>query len=487
MRVQGASFDREDFPVTDIRTSIAVNRFGLGARPDEPMPTDPRRWLISQLDRFDPAPPPIAALADRATIVTTFNDYRNARRAEKRRGTALPAPRQKSATGTTSIADRERELRAFYVDAIGARTDVALTTPAPFIERLVHFWANHFAVSADKKLTMVLAGSFEFEAIRPHVLGRFGDMLSAVERHPAMLFYLDQAQSIGPNSPRGSRITAHGKRKAGLNENLGREAIELHTLGVRSGYSQADVTELSRALTGWGFAGLYPGRAKGEREPAPGKFVFDERVHEPGVRTIMGKRYAQQGEAQAQAVLDDLAVHPATAKHIATKLARHFAADSPPPTLVARLEAAFLESGGDLPAVYRALTDAPEAWTPAPAKFKSPWEWGVSTMRAMGRREAPGRAVRGLMSELGQPVWQPGSPAGYDDVASAWAAPDAVLRRVQAAGRMASRADAVDARALAPLLFPGTLAQSSREALARADSPGQALALLLVTPEMMRR
>lgn len=259
---------------------------------------------------------------------------------------------------------------------------------------------------------------------------------------------------------------------------------------MRTGYSQADVTEFARALTGWTVAGI--GRGPGARlagaDGEPGDFVFAPRLHEPGARTIMGKNYAQQGEAQAQAVLDDLAAYPATATHIATKLARHFAGDSPPPALVERMKAAFLKTGGGLPSVYRALIEAPEAWTPPPVKFKSPWDWSISAMRAMGMREVQPQAVTGLMNQLGQPVWRPGSPAGYEDVTGTWAGPDAVMRRVEAANRFAGRAgETIDARALAPELFPAAVTPATTEALARAESPGQALALLLVAPEFMRR
>jgi uncharacterized protein (DUF1800 family) len=202
----------------------------------------------------------------------------------------------------------------------------------------------------------------------------------------------------------------------------------------------------------------------------------------------MGKAYAQDGEAQASAVLTDLSVHPATAHHIATKLARHFAGDNPPPAMVARLEKAFLSSRGDLPTVYRALIASPEAWAAAPAKFKTPWEWSVSSYRALGVADVPAKAMQGLLDQLGQPMWKPGQPIGYDDTAASWAAPDAVLRRVEAAQRFASKAPpSLDARALAPQLFPAALSPMTTQALSRAESPAQALALLLVSPEMMRR
>ncbi|HEY0114936.1 MAG TPA: DUF1800 domain-containing protein, partial [Allosphingosinicella sp.] len=331
----------------------------------------------------------------------------------------------------------------------------------------------------------------ELEAIRPHVLGKFGDMLAAVLQHPAMLLYLDQAQSIGPGSPVMERFGQRpALRRAGLNENLAREVLELHTLGVGGGYAQADVTELARALTGWTVSGLTRGRGArfvGLDGPA-GEFHFATAIHEPGSRTILGRGYAQEGQGQARAILSDLAAHPATARHLATKLARHFAGDTPPPALVQRLEQTYLESGGDLPSLYRVLIAAPETWVEQPVKFKSPWEWSVSALRALGTRELEGQAVAGLMNQLGQPVWRPGSPAGWDDIASAWAGPDALLRRVEAAERMASRTGGlVDARRLAPQILPGALSAGTRQAIERAESPGQGLALLLVAPEFLRR
>lgn len=489
--------------------SIALNRFGLGARPDAAPPADPRGWLTAQFGRYDPRPAAIAAAPGRAQVAGELADYLGEVRPQLLRQRAQGAPAARPAPPGDAVRDMaaadaampdpvkqarqfvRRQGRETYVSLVGARMATALASEAPFIERLVHFWANHFAVSADKLTVVGLAGLLEFEAIRPHVLGRFGDMLRAVERHPAMLLYLDQAGSIGPQSPIASRIARFApQRKLGLNENLAREILELHTLGVRSVYGQADVTELARALTGWTVAGLNRGpiarfAGTGGR---PGDFVFAAAIHEPGARTILGKRYVEAGEAQAQAVLDDLAVHPATARHIATKLARHFAGDAPPPAMIARLEAAFLGSGGDLPTLYRALVASPEAWGEAPAKFRSPWEWSVASLRALGLREAPAPQVTGMLIQLGQPAWRPGSPAGYDDIAGAWAGPDALMRRVEIAERLATRsAGAVDARALAPRLFPGALTPATQTALANADSPGQALALLLVAPEMMRR
>jgi uncharacterized protein (DUF1800 family) len=305
-----------------------------------------------------------------------------------------------------------------------------------------------------------------------------------------MLLYLDQAQSVGPNSVAGQFVGRRKPGTLGLNENLTREIMELHTLGVRTGYSQADVTEFARAMTGWTLSGLNRGpiaRFTGTNG-TPGDFVFAPALHEPGTRTILGRQWPQDGEEQAQSVLDYLATHPATAHHVATKLARHFTADDPPPALVARLESAFLKTGGDLPALYRVLIDSPECWAEPSAKFKTPWEWGVSSLRALGTKDTPALAMTGLMRELGQPVWQPGSPAGWDDIAASWAGPDAILRRVEAAQRIAQRTqNLVDARARAAEVFPGALSDTTAQSIARAESPGQGIALMLVAPEFMRR
>jgi uncharacterized protein (DUF1800 family) len=379
------------------------------------------------------------------------------------------------------------QIRDAYRGAVNARLASALATEAPFVERLTHFWANHFALSVEKPQVSIFAGAYEADAIRPHVLGKFEDMLLAVERHPAMLIYLDQFRSIGPGSRAALRAAElRPDRQLGLNENLAREIMELHTLGVRTGYAQADVTEFARALTGWSVAGV--GQQAGQGGGEIGGFVYRPMVHEPGSRTIIGKTYADDGEGQARAVLHDLATSPATARHIATKLARHFVADDPPPALVDRLSGAFLRSGGDLPTLYRALVEAPETWGVATSKFKSPWDWSVSALRALGRRDIGKIDAAPMLNQLGQPVWRPGSPAGYDDIAATWAAPDALMRRVELAQRFAQGAGGqVDARALAPRLLAGNVSSGTTNALAQADSGTTALALLLVSPDFQRR
>jgi len=480
--------------------AIAFNRFGLGARSDDSPPAEPRRWLAGQFERFEPRPAPIAAAPARREVATALADYLEETRGQgrrRRRAQAEPEPAMQAGMDDqlAGLPDDARRFirgasRQTYLAMVGARTNEALATPAPFVERMVHFWANHFAVSADKLTVIGLAGLLEFEAVRPHVLGRFRDMLVAVEQHPAMLLYLDQAQSIGPDSQGGQLAARFGRQRRGLNENLAREILELHTLGVNSGYSQADVTEFARALTGWTVRGLTRGPAArfAGIEGTPGDFVFAERIHEPGARTIVGRTYRQQGEAQGLAMLDDLAADPRTARHLATKLARHFAGDEPPPAMVERLTQAWLASHGDLPTVYRAIIDSPEAWAAQPAKVRTPWEWSVAALRAVGARHVEPQPAAGLMIQLGQPVWRPGSPAGFDDIGASWSGPDALMRRVEAAERIAARSGGlIDARQLAPRILPGALSEGTAQAIARAESPGQGLALLLVSPEFLRR
>lgn len=448
--------------------SIALNRFGLGHRPGDSLPVDARGWLLAQLDRYESLPPAWRARPRTPQLA----QWLLAREVAVRQASSDAKPALRSAL----MADARRE----YLEAIGARTLACLHARAPFAERLVHFWANHFAVSADGKIPVVgLAGAYEADAIRPHLLGRFEDMLLAVLRHPAMLLYLDQSSSVGPNSAAGRRAADRGRRR-GLNENLAREVLELHTLGVRSGYAQSDVTEFARALTGWGVADA--------ATVAGAPFQFRATLHEPGSRTILGRRYREGGEVQALAVASDIARAPATARHVATKLAQHFAGDEPPDTLVERLAATFERTEGDLPSVYRELVAAPECWQVRPAKFKSPWDWAISSLRALSTSAVVPAEMAALLADLGQPVWRPGSPAGYRDTSAAWAAPHALLRRIEAAQRLVARSgDAPSALALAERLVPGSLGEATVRVVATAESEADRLTLLLVSPEFLRR
>ena len=358
-----------------------------------------------------------------------------------------------------------------------ARLQRAVIADCGFVERLVAFWSNHFCISAAKGgLARMWAGSFEREAIRPHVLGRFGDMLKAVEQHPAMLFFLDNQQSLGPESRAGQN------RKRGLNENLAREIMELHTLGVGGGYSQDDVTSLARIITGWTFAG------RQGQLGAPGSFVFNANAHQPGAQRLLGKTYENNGVAQGEAALADIARHPSTAKFIATKFARHFVADDPPPALVARLQDTFRNTDGDLKALTFALLDSDEAWQAPLTKLRSPYEFLVATGRLLGRiPEDPGRYL-GSLNLLGQPLWSPSGPNGFPDTNAAWAAPEGMKLRLDVSAQVASRlADSIDPRDLLELVAADAASPETRRTVEHAESRQQALALLLMSPEFQRR
>jgi uncharacterized protein (DUF1800 family) len=320
------------------------------------------------------------------------------------------------------------------------------------------------------------AGSFEREAIRPHVLGRFADMLKAVEQHPAMLFFLDNQQSLGPDSRAGQN------RKRGLNENLAREIMELHTLGVGGGYSQDDVTSLARIITGWTFAG------RQGQLGAPGSFVFNANAHQPGPQRLLGRTYENNGIAQGEAALADIARHPSTATFIATKFARHFVADDPPPGLVARLREVFRKSDGDLAALTSTLVDSDEAWQAPLTKLRSPYEFLVAIGRLLARiPDDPSRYLGGL-SQLGQPLWSPAGPNGFPDTNAAWAAPEGMKLRLDISAQVASRlGDNSDPRDLLELAAADAASPETRQAIERAESRQQALALLLMSPEFQRR
>jgi uncharacterized protein (DUF1800 family) len=358
-----------------------------------------------------------------------------------------------------------------------ARLQRAMIADCGFTERLVTFWSNHFCISANKgELGRMWAGAFEREAIRPHVLGRFGDMLKAVEQHPAMLFFLDNQQSLGPDSRAGQN------RKRGLNENLAREIMELHTLGVGSGYSQDDVTSLARIITGWTFAGR-----QGQLGP-PGNFVFNANAHQPGPQRLLDKTYEDTGVAQGEAALADIARHPAAAKFIAIKFARHFVADEPPPALVARLQEVFHKSDGDLRALATTLVDSDEAWQVPLTKLRSPYEFLVATGRLLAQiPDDPTRYLGGL-NLLGQPLWSPAGPNGFPDTNAAWAAPEGMKLRLDISAQVASRlGDNVDPRDLLQLVAADAASGETRRTIERAESRQQALALLLMSPEFQRR
>lgn len=441
----------------------ALNRFGLGARPGDPalVAADPKGFVKRQLARR-------ADLALGGRLPDSHAGLLAHRTAEL----ARMRERAQAQPVKSTVPPVEDDLLRSEVAARFAR---AASVEGGLLERLVLFWSNHFAISQAKgNHVKVLMGPFEREAIRPFVLGRFADMLRAVETHPAMLFYLDANQSTGPASRTG--LTQH----KGLNENLAREILELHTLGVDGGYTQADVTAFARVITGWTV--VWPD----DDALFGGRFTFAPARHEPGAQSVLGRIYAEDDEAQGLAVLDDLARRPATARHIARKLAAHFVADVPPPALVARLEAAFRSSDGDLGVLTRALIDAPEAWTPELEKVRTPVDFLIAGLRMVGA-VPDGGLILGALSAMGQRLWEPPGPNGWGDAIGDWAAPRAFDARLDLAAEWGRRNQLVEPMPLLDRVLGAAASAETRAAVGRAESRGQGLALLQMAPEVQRR
>lgn len=463
---------RLSLPSKDLMAAVAVTRFGLGARPGEieAAKADPQGWLTAQVRRQG-ADLPQGDGENAAQRFVWMRDFQEQRRMERQ------SKNGDAAQQGAAFMDAQRELREKTQGDFLARAQLGASTPNGFAERWALFWANHFTVSSTKQITSVLVGPFEREAIRPHVFGRFEDLLTASSTHPAMLTYLDQAQSVGPDSPAMAR-RKQGRR--GLNENLAREILELHTVGVDAGYTQAEVTEFARALTGFSI-----GR---DNEDRVGAFVFRANTHEPGARKILGKTYAEGGENQGRAILKALAADPRTARHISRKLARHFVSDTPPPTLAARLEKRWLDTGGDLSEVAKALIASPEAWDPTPAKFKTPYEFTLSTWRLLGAEPSAYQRIAPILTGMGQRPFYAPSPKGWPEEAGAWASPDGLIKRMQwTQGMAAAAADRADPNALAVQALGARLTDPVAKAVSRAETRREAFALLVMSPEFQRR
>ena len=468
----------------ELDAALALSRFGLGAREGsiESIAQNPRGALKDEVTGrvlLTPAGPELRQTSDLLVDLYAFlKDQKNqrSRQAASASGAQTPQPPAMAPGAAPQNPSPPLPQRIFLAE-VDARFNGTIREPVIGIgERLAMFWANHFAVAVGKGPGVrILAGAFEREAIRPHVYGRFEDMLLAVETHPAMLFFLDNQQSVGP----ASKASNHGKR--GLNENLAREIMELHTLGVDGGYTQRDVTSLSRIITGWTVVG-----AEG-RLGAPGTFAFNRAAHEPGSQALLGVSYPGDGVDQGRAALRDLAHHPATARHIAFKLARHFIADAPPPDLIASLAATFLKTRGDLSAVYLTLIGSEAAWNPTLVKIRSPLEFFVALLRASGERPKP-NAIMAALNTMGQPLWNPSGPNGFPDTVDAWASSEGLGTRIDVASLVANQTPGrTDPRRFATETLGSLLSPDTQHAIARAETKSQAVSIAFLSPEFQRR
>lgn len=449
---------------------LASHRFGLGPRPGEidTISPDPRRWVVEQIG---PSPLP-AELRDLDTTRERLEQFYQQKDIQ--------------AQGGGRHVFRER-----VFPEIATCFQLRVNTERPLIERMVAFWSNHFTIGVGRARAAVLAPIFQREAIRPHVFGRFEELLFAAVTHPAMLDYLDNVRSVGSRSRLGVR------RGLSLNENLAREVLELHTLGVDGGYTQPDIENLAAVLSGWG---VYDPRLEARRprferlmqgEPVSvdvGSATFYHFAHEPGPKTLLGKRYAENGPDELRSALRDIASHPSTARFIATKMARHFVADEPPAPVIKKLVGVYQNTRGDLAALTKALVSTDRAWSMPWAKAKTPQDYVVSSLRVTGMRSVASIQLGESLTQMGQTPFGAPSPQGWADTASVWLTPGSLMRRVEWAQGLA--------RQLAGSINPNTLLQdalgplasaATRRLVSRAASPGDAIAFVLASRELQRR
>ncbi|WP_265501869.1 DUF1800 domain-containing protein [Paracoccus beibuensis] len=450
---------------------LAAIRLGFGLSPRQPSPGDPAAVAASVARA---APDPDGITLDRM-------------REWQRTGNRLArAARKGGAEAGRASREYRMRLGSRHRADILARFARAVDDPGGFGERLVWFWSDHFTVAGGTLYTNLMMAAFVQDAIRPHLAGRFADMMYAAETHPAMLRYLDQGRSVGPNSIVAQR---NPKRAGGLNENLAREMIELHSLGVGAGYTQHDVEELAALLTGLTYHPKHPG-------------VFQPKLAEPGPEEVLGQTY---GSPQAVAnfsdirdVIDDLATHDATARHIARKMAVHFVADDPPQALVDRLAGVFTDAGGDLAAMNLALAEAPELESHFRQKLRQPFEFLVTSLRALG---ADGPQVSALkpgvlnqrllrpMAVMGQPWGLPDGPDGWPEASEVWGAPQGIAMRINwALTHVAGLAgDLPDPRDFLAHALGGTASEAVAWAVPRAESRAEGIALVLASADFNRR
>lgn len=458
---------------------IAVNRFGYGARGDELLQakSNPKQWIISQLL-------PIAfnsSLPHSNDIFIEQANYRKEKKQQKKRGKQSKSNQSNNEMSKNAMSENKMSnkdmtknsarntLRNMSVDTLNQ----AIHSSHSVSWRLLDFFSNHFSVSANGRLMVGLSATLEREGIAPNLLGKFEDLLLAVEQHPAMLIYLNNEKSFGPNS----RIAK--KRKIGLNENLAREIMELHTVGVDGGYSQADVIELAKGITGWS--------VKNPIKERSGGFIFRSHGHEPGPRTLLGKKYVQQGITQGQQMLRDLAMNPATAKYVCFKLAHHFVSENPPASLLNQMEATWMKTGGNLKQVMVSLFSADEAWSASAQKFKTPREFVISANRAIALKKIKPKALFNSLVSLGQQPFTAGSPAGFSDDESDWLGASALMARIDWSTMVSSHLKRSNAETVMTVSLGESVSQHTYQSVMRAESRQQAMTLLLMSPEFQRK
>ena len=444
-----------------MKATIATNRFGLGANEGEinQAMDDPKTWLLNQLNS-EPVITFNKELNDLSAISNTFLDYKQ----------------QKSETkDKEKLNEIKKAERAFFRDNFRSLSaDLvyqSIQSNNSLNYRLLDFFSNHFSVTANNKQMRAFAPYLEREAIANNMLGQFNELLLSVYQHPAMLFYLNNEKSYGPNS-------RQGKKGRGLNENLAREILELHTLGVDGGYTQSDVYELALGISGWSIARPKKNRGIG--------FQFKGYGHEPGERTLLNKNFPQKGLDQGKAMINYLANHPSTAQFVCTKLVVHFISDKPNEILVERLTKRWLETQGNIKAVMTELINAEEAWQPEKQKFKTPREYVVSTLRATNLEKVKTNQILSVLRRLGQQPFNAGSPKGYSDKETDWNGSSALMARIDLASMLSSRYK-LNAEKFIKNALGESIDDSVYKRVIRAESRQQAMVLALMSPDFQRR
>ncbi|MEL0629222.1 DUF1800 domain-containing protein [Psychromonas aquatilis] len=462
---------------------IATQRFSLGARANDlkRIQKIEKQWLLNQLN-FQPAVNFNTALPHSNNILKIQSDFRTAQRAyrkkvkeaEKLNLTSDSQNKQQQSAIVKNIKAPKNPNGPLYRKLIQDTLKQAITADNSFNWRCLDFFSNHFSVTAQNSTMRGLCATLEREAIAAHLFSSFEELILAVYQHPAMLIYLNNETSIGPS-------TRYAKNNRGLNENLAREIMELHTLGVNGGYQQQDVTELAKGITGWSVG--RPGKDKKQG------FIFRAKMHETGVRTLMGKKYPSDGINQGIQMLKDIANHPNTARFVCTKIIQHFINDQPPEALINHLTHHWHKSHGQLKVVFQALINHPLSWQAPLQKYKTPREYVISTYRAITLKNIPIQQVENALTVLGQRPFQAGSPAGYGDLQEDWDGASALMARINWISNLMTkkRLQKINVKKLIETLFADTLSEHSYQMITRAETRHQALVLLFLSPEFLRR
>ncbi|MBL4829317.1 MAG: DUF1800 domain-containing protein [Aliivibrio sp.] len=452
--------------------TIATQRFGFGpvtGEIDTIKNLGAALWLEQQLSSTSYTHPSITELPSTSLILQQMHQLQQQR---------------KQTTENQAKAKLQKKINQFqrshYTQQVYARNQQIFSTPLSFQERIIQFWSNHFSVSADNRRIRPFVASIENEVIRTHWNGDFSTLLRQVSQHPAMLIYLDNNLSIGPDSTQGKRADK------GLNENLAREILELHTLGVNGGYTQQDIIQLAKAITGWS-VNFKTAQHTG--------FIFNNKRHQPGTISLLNKDYNQAGLAQGEACLNDLAMHPSTAHHIARKLAQHFAGPHKS-DLEKKLADTFMASKGQLMPVYKVLIHHPDCWHTNPVRFRTPQQWLFSMFRS-ANFYPQNKLVHQALKQLGQEPFMAGSPAGWSDNDRDYNSSSALTQRWQLANKYSKQilkktkktesAAAVTINNLIASLYDSDIDEHLFAALSKTDDLTNKLTLLWLSPQFQYR